>query len=1163
MPRSSVAIGVGALLLAVGAAGALLLVGSRPTPSPSGETAARAEAVSPDEPEAPPLPPVPAPPSPETRERSTSIPDFASRQTASVRGRIVMRGTGAPVGSATVSLRTGKNAVDYPETTAALGGEEGIDRLWKTGEFDARLAAIGGWKHAFKTESAPDGSFAIAAPPDVPRFQFRVVADFALYRDKEAWFTLDSPSVRDGVTLELDSAGRVEGTVADREGKPAGGARVALVREPFDPRDRIDPVVADADGRFAFRAIPPGRFAAGALAEGTGPQVRPGVDVRPGETTRLDFSLPTECFLAGRVVDETGAGVAGARLNAFSEENRAPNALAFVGYGNARSAADGSFRMGSLRAGPHRLAVRREGMLAPEPTTVDVPETGEVADLRLVLSKGHAVAGRILDAGRHPIAGASVRASPDFSSSKAKTRAGSFGHQSARTAEDGSFRLAGLSEGPLVLEAQAEGRGSAELREVEADSEGVEIVLLGPTGVAGVVLEADTGKPVPKFTVGGQRVTRRMGEFAMSSEGLPEKAFQSVDGSFEHLDLKPGSLDLTFDAEGFVPEVVQKVEVKSGEVRRDLDVRLRRGAAIRGRVVARDTGEPVAEATVDRVEEGKRPFGPILHRLRRGDAKSDSDGAFEIRSLEPGSVQLRVSHEAFAVTISDPVEAKGGETVEGIVIPLFRGGALDGYAIGEGGAPLAGGKIQTRPMGDFRERWSQSKESPIDEAGYFKLEGLSPGWYRVEARPPWPGRGEDAFGTLEGKTLRALAEVEEGRTIRVEFPALPKGRCTVRGRVLRGDAGVEGAQVSVTPSVRAAGALSDPYGDRMNARTKADGSFAIEHVPAGSATLHVQAPSSREPGESSGSSQRSIEVPDGPELVLDVTLSGGAIAGRVVRASDRKPLSGVSVGIFPADLPPGRANPKGHGWAHTDEEGRYRVIELEPGTYVVRAGGGVGIPASGEEGAFAGETRDGVEVREGDEVALDFALSAGGTAVVTVLDPGGRPVKGAFVGLIASGRASGVRKFLGGSQGTTDGEGVARVDGLSPGLYYATVYWAQFAGAESEEAAVRAGSETSFRVELREGTRVRARVQDKNDAPVELLPLFVDSRGRERIAAPSGMRGSPRPGEEGMGIAVLLPGEYTVRIGGGGWMEQTTTIRVGTDSPQDFVLRVEREEGPK
>jgi carboxypeptidase family protein len=1157
MSRSSVAFGLGTLLLAAGVAGALLLGGVRPSAPDPAEPLLGAREASSQAIEAPPLPSTPAPRSAAPPERSLPIPDFASRRTATVRGRVVMEGSGAPVASATVTVRTGSRELDFPETFALLGGAEGIDRSDAAGELGERVRGFGGWKAAHRAVTGADGAFEIPVPPDLPAFRFQVDSEFAAARDRTSWFSVDSSAGEQGWTIELEPAGSVAGTVTTSSGKPAAGARVALVREPYGPGDRVDPLEADASGHFAFRGVPVGRFVAGALGEGTAPAVLENVVVREGKATRLDFRLSAESWIAGKVVDASGAGLGEASLRAFPEPGAGPDLLFSLAYGVGRSAADGTFRMRSLRAGPHTLFVRREGMLGPKQERVDLPEAGGVEGIDIVLARPRVLAGVVLDVERRPVAGARVSVLPDWTARK--FRASRWSTQSTTTAQDGCFRLTGVSEGPVVLDVHAEGRGQVERRGLEADSQGIEILLPGPTGIAGAVRDAETGEPVQRYRIDGYRVLRRIGDLPASTQRISNKSIASEDGSFEHLDVDAGSLVLAFEAEGFVREMLGEIEVRPGEIRRGLEVRLRRAATIRGTVVARDAGTPVYDASIQLFEEDRGP-GLTLHPsdfLGRRRCRSEPDGAFELRNLDPGRHRLRVSHDSFVPALSDPIEAKGGETIEGLVISLPRGGGVDGHASAEGRTPLVGGTVMASPV-DFGGAPLQEKAIETDREGYFRLEGLAPGRWTIEASPPRRKGEEDP----EAGRLRAVVLVEEGRTTRVEFPGPPKGGCTVRGRVLRGGAGAGGASVFVDPLLRAA-AATDPVGTRLGAMSEADGSFAIEHVPPGAALLEIQVRSSR--GASSFSvarRRRSIEVPEAVELVLDVELPGGAIQGRVVRASDGRPVPGAAIEVLPSEFVASRALAGSRGWAQTDEEGRYRVEDLEPGAYVAIAHGLVAGGVGDQEAARLEETRGPIEVAEGGEAVVDFSLSAGGSALVSVLDPAGRPVEGALVSVVPAGGPGRMRRYLAGGHGMTDVQGVARVAGLAPGVYYATVASADYAGADSDEAEVRVGGEASFRVNLREGTRVRVRVLDRNDAPVDLLPLFVDSRGRERFAVPVEARGFPRQGEQGTGIVVLLPGEYTVRIGGEGWTEQATNLRVGTRSPQDLVLRLERAENP-
>ncbi|HKB17349.1 MAG TPA: carboxypeptidase-like regulatory domain-containing protein, partial [Planctomycetota bacterium] len=409
------------------------------------------------------------------------------------------------------------------------------------------------------------------------------------------------------------------------------------------------------------------------------------------------------------------------------------------------------------------------------------PPASGVENLRLVLEAGRAVAGRVVDATGAPIAGARVSARDD-PSARPGPGPRRWSDQRGKTAEDGAFRLTGLGEGPFVVGASLEGKGEAEVKGVAADAPPVEIVLRGSSGISGVVRAEETGRPVPKFTVRSSRVDRR-GGFGLSTEGGPEGTFDSAAGAFELLNVKAGSNDLHVTAAGFVPGTVEGIEVKEGEVRRDVEVRLKTGATVRGRVVEAATGEPVVGASVAPVTQPRGGF-PFLHLGRGGGARSGPDGAFEVTGIEPGEARLTATHESFVEGTSDPIEAKAGAPVEGITISLSRGGAVDGFARGEDGTPLANGQVTARPQ-EFRGvSMNPMNQMTIDERGYFKIEALPPGPTVVEARPR-QGIAPD-WGELEKRTLRATVQVEVGRTVRVEFAPPPKGGCTVRGRVLRG-----------------------------------------------------------------------------------------------------------------------------------------------------------------------------------------------------------------------------------------------------------------------------------------------------------------------------------------------------------------------------------------
>ncbi|MCI0589758.1 MAG: carboxypeptidase regulatory-like domain-containing protein [Planctomycetes bacterium] len=282
--------------------------------------------------------------------------------------------------------------------------------------------------------------------------------------------------------------------------------------------------------------------------------------------------------------------------------------------------------------------------------------------------------------------------------------------------------------------------GGGVRREIEAPVLGADIPASARTGIAGVVREAESGAPIRRFSVEGRRAGKgRMG-LERGDVVLPARTLDAADGSFEILDVPPGSLYLEFEAEGFVPGEIESLEVAEGNVLRGVEVRLRLGVTVRGSVVERGTSNPVEGASVQIVEEG----GPTSRTIRMLSSLSEqvpvttgSDGRFQFVGRVPGTLRLGATHPSFAHALADPIEAKGGDVVEGVVIPLSRGGALDGHAIREGSPLPPTATVLVLPVGDLHERIPfEPRAVGIDETGYFKVERLTPGRYSVLASVP-------------------------------------------------------------------------------------------------------------------------------------------------------------------------------------------------------------------------------------------------------------------------------------------------------------------------------------------------------------------------------------------------------------------------------------------
>ena len=90
------------------------------------------------------------------------------------------------------------------------------------------------------------------------------------------------------VSAQDASTGAIRGTVFDSSGRPIVDASIALVDSAQGFRYFV---TSDAAGQFVFEFLPPGEYAARAVAPDMSPQITPPLQVSAGATTKLDFKL--------------------------------------------------------------------------------------------------------------------------------------------------------------------------------------------------------------------------------------------------------------------------------------------------------------------------------------------------------------------------------------------------------------------------------------------------------------------------------------------------------------------------------------------------------------------------------------------------------------------------------------------------------------------------------------------------------------------------------------------------------------------------------------------------------------------------------------------------------------------------------------------------------
>jgi len=280
------------------------------------------------------------------------------------------------------------------------------------------------------------------------------------------------------------SYGRVAGQVVEQgRNSPIAGARITLMSagRPTTMPPPLFETMADADGRFAFDAVPPGEYRIQAIRAGyampTFDTPPSSVSVAAGQTqSDVMITLLRGGAIAGRVTDATGEPQAEVRVMALQRVQNGPPMPVPTGPG-AQTDDLGAYRVYGLAPGQYYLQVIAQPMMGPfsvvaaRPTvsiptyypaaraidgaqtiTVTAGETVKDADIRVIETAAFQIAGIVIDETGAPVAGAAVSVMSDRN--PASGMPFMFAPPSnATTNADGTFSVPNLSSGTYIVSA--------------------------------------------------------------------------------------------------------------------------------------------------------------------------------------------------------------------------------------------------------------------------------------------------------------------------------------------------------------------------------------------------------------------------------------------------------------------------------------------------------------------------------------------------------------------------------------------------------------------------------------------------------------------------------------------------------------------------------------
>ncbi|HEX6885859.1 MAG TPA: sigma-70 family RNA polymerase sigma factor, partial [Planctomycetota bacterium] len=386
---------------------------------------------------------------------------------------------------------------------------------------------------------------------------------------------------------------RVRGVVRDEEGQPVADALV----KPAHPFRWVS-ATTGADGAFELGTLD--REAQYLALEAH----REGYVSASKRLDGEERDAPVELVLArgtrvvGRVSAPDGAPVWGAWISIGYNPWSEPRIEAW-------SDREGRFELAQVPLGAQTLWAWRTGF-AQQRTPVEIRRGAAPHQLDLVLEESHFVGGIVQDEAGEPLPWTMVYVE---------------GRQQAYdtievfqsyTGPDGRFHFEGLPDVPLLVGALSQGRARAEVEVPGPDRDDVVVRLVRAAGFAGTVVDAATGTPVREFAVRVGFPAPEHAEEAVSSYPASWShgvSFVDPEGRWSlHDDFAPGQYAaITIVAAGYAPAAFEAVRTELAPDPAAFVARLSAGTLVRGRVVQKGTGEPLAGARIRRVT-ATRPY---------------------------------------------------------------------------------------------------------------------------------------------------------------------------------------------------------------------------------------------------------------------------------------------------------------------------------------------------------------------------------------------------------------------------------------------------------------------------------------------------------------------------------------------------------------------------
>ncbi|MGH9419069.1 MAG: carboxypeptidase regulatory-like domain-containing protein, partial [Thermoanaerobaculia bacterium] len=641
---------------------------------------------------------------------------------------------------------------------------------------------------------------------------------------------------------------RAKGRVIDEDKKPVAGALIAASSR----GRRMRVVLTSANGEFATQLSPsptlPVPINASKRDYVTGSS--PSRTWQPCETRdNISITLNHGFLVQVRVIDKQDQPVPNAQVNL----------MRLTGERSSRSAASavcaGPTRSDCNRTGKDGLVAFRtiEGMHNVQAFGDDVSPvllsnqklTARSATVVVRVDHGIEINGRVVHPDGTPVTDAIVEAPTPIM------------RRSANTASDGTFKLAGIGSGPVVVTAfSSDRRLSSTPQTITAPAKDVTFTLPQGARIEGRILDRATHQPVTDFSL--LLPTRNnpgvIGAISAFSGG---PLIHSDDGSYALDNVPPGVVALQVRATGYVAGSRNDITAEDGKTVSGIDIQLDRGATVSGRVTS--ASAPVAGVQVHLAFQRTANFN---------NTTTDADGLYSMDGVSEGDHTIEFQRAGF-ITLQKPVVITAGKD-QHLDADLDPGHELRGRVVDRSGQGVAAAYVA--PNGPGRTNGFATS----DGDGNFVIQGLADGTYKVVAR-------KDGF--VSGEASDVVLPQTSAVTL-----VMDKG-ATISGRV-----------TGLTPELIAQVIVTASGGTTRNqTNVDAGGNFSLPGMPDGRVRVDAMQGGA---GQHRSAPYKTIDIENGIAPNVELNFEEGiTVTGHVTRGGG--PLPGGYIAFAPRPRPAG------------------------------------------------------------------------------------------------------------------------------------------------------------------------------------------------------------------------------------------------------------------